>query len=55
MKANPVFSTGSKILPKNPPDCLILCNLVFDNFTLAEELLGKALRILETCVLVNSN
>ena len=27
-----VFSNGPKSLPKNPPGCLILCNLYFDNF-----------------------
>ena len=23
---NPVFSNGPKSLPKNPPDCPVLCN-----------------------------
>ena len=40
-KGNAVFSNGPKSLPKNPPDCLILCNWVFDNFVLADELLTK--------------
>ena len=35
VKGNPVFNNGPKSLPKNPPDCPILCNWVFDNFTLA--------------------
>ena len=48
IKGNSVFSNGPKSLPKNPPDCPILCNLVFDN-------LQKALRSFETCVLVNNN
>ena len=26
IKGNPVFSNGPKSLPKNPPDCPILCN-----------------------------
>ena len=26
IKGYPVFSNGPKILPKNPPDCPILCN-----------------------------
>ena len=26
IKDNPVYSNGPKILPKNPPDCFILCN-----------------------------
>ena len=43
IKDNPVFSDGSESLPKSPPECLILCNWVFDDFILAEELLGKAL------------
>ena len=53
IKGNPVFNNGPKSL--NPPDCPILCNWVFDNFILAEELLVKALQSLETCVLVNNN
>ena len=52
---NPIFNNGPKSLPKNPPDCTMLCNWVFDNFILAEELFGKALRSFETCVLVNKN
>ena len=36
IKSNPVFSNGPKNLSKNPPDCPILCNWVFDNFILAE-------------------
>ena len=27
MKGNPVFSTGRRSLPRNPPDCIILDNL----------------------------
>ena len=52
---NPLFNNGPKSLPKNPPDCTMLCNWVFDNFILSEELFGKALRSFETCVLVNKN
>ena len=37
-KNKPAFSNGPKSLPTNPPDCLILCNRVFDNFILTEEL-----------------
>ena len=44
VKGNPVFSYGPKSLNKNPHDCPILCNWVFDNFILAEELFAKALR-----------
>ena len=54
MKGNLVFSNGPKSLPKNHPDCTILCNWVFDDFILAEELFAKALWILKTCVLVNN-
>ena len=39
----------------NSSDCHFLCNWVFDNFILADELLAKALKGLEICVLVNNN
>ena len=55
IKGNPVLSNGPKSLPKNPPDCPVLCNWVFGNFILADELFLKALRSLETCLLVNYN
>ena len=55
IKDTPVLSKGPKILPKNPPDCPILNNRVFNNFILADELFAKALRNLKTCVLVNYN
>ena len=42
IKGIPIFSNGPKTLPKNSPDCPILCNWVFDNFMLAEELFAKA-------------
>ena len=54
IKGNPNFRNSPKILPKNPSDCSILWNCVFDNFILTEELFAKALRI-EICVLVNNN
>ena len=41
IKGNPVFSNGSKGLPKNPPDYPILCSWVFDNSVLAEVLIVK--------------
>ena len=47
LKGNPVFSIGPNILPINPPDSLILCNWVFDNFILTEELFAKALQSLK--------
>ena len=52
---NAVFSNGPKSLPKNPPDCSVLCNRVFDSFILAEELFSKVLQRFETYVLVNNN
>ena len=52
IKGNIVFSNGPKSLHRNPP---ILCNSVFDNFILADQLFAKALRSLETCVLVNNH
>ena len=55
IKGKLVFSNGLWNLPKNSPDCPILCNWVFDNFILADELFAKVLRSLETRVLVNNN
>lgn len=54
IKASPVFNNNSKSLPKNPPVCTILCNLLFDNFILDEKLFAEGLRGLETYVLVNN-
>ena len=39
IKGNPVFGSDTKY----SPDCPILCNWVFDDFTLADELFAKAL------------
>ena len=55
IKGNPVFSNGPKIPPKNPPNCPILSNWVFDNFILADDPFAKDLRSFETCVLVNNS
>ena len=55
IKGNLVFNNGLKILLKICPDCPISYNWVFNNFVLADESFAKALRILETCVLVNNN
>ena len=55
LKGDPVFSNGPNSLPKNPSDCPILCNWVFDNFILAEELCAKALWSFEICLLFNNN
>ena len=40
-KGNPDFSNCPKSLPRNTPDSLILCNWIFDNFTLADEPFAK--------------
>ena len=52
---NPVFSKGPSNLPRNPPDCIIFNNWVFDNLISIDELFAKALRIFVTCLLVNNN
>ena len=44
ISGNPVFSTGSSNLPRNPPDYIILDNWAFDNLILADEWFAKALR-----------
>ena len=54
IKGNPVFNNGPKSLHKLP-DCTILCNWVFDNFILDEELFAGVLWNFETYVLVNNN
>ena len=41
IKGNPVFGNDPKSLPKNFPDCPILCNWVFDNFISARNHLQK--------------
>ena len=46
-KGNPVFSNGPKSLPKNSPDCPVLCNRVFDICIFADELFRKALKTLK--------
>ena len=54
-KGNPVLSNGPKSLPKNPPDCPVLCNWVFDNFMLAEEYLQKLYKALKlVCWLITT-
>ena len=53
IKDNPVFSNGPKSLYENSSDCPALCNCVFDNFMLDEEIF--ALWSFETCVLGNNN
>ena len=43
IKGNPVFSNGPRSLPRNPPDCTILDNLVFEKSISVDDLLGKTL------------
>ena len=47
IKGNPLFSNGSKSLPKNPSDYPISCNWVFDNFILADKPFVKLFRSLQ--------
>ena len=51
----PVFSNGPSNLPKNPLDCIIFDNWVFDNLISSDKWFGNALRRFETCLLVNNN
>ena len=52
IKGNPVFSHGARSLPRNPPDCIILDNWVFDSIISVDELFAKALRRFATCLLL---
>ena len=42
-------------MDKNPPDYIILANWIFEIFILVVKPFVEALRIFETCVLVNNN
>ena len=55
IKGKPVFSNGPMCPPKNLADFPILCNWVFDNFTLADKPFAKTLQSLKTCVLLYNN
>ena len=55
INGNSVFSNGPSNLPRNPPDCIILDNWVFDNLISVDELFAKDLRRFETCLSVNNN
>ena len=37
VNGNPVFSNGRSNLPRNPPDCMIFSNWVFDNLISVNE------------------
>ena len=54
-KGKPDCINGPRSLPRNPSNCPILDNWVFDYFVLADELLAKYLPIFEPCVLVNND
>ena len=43
INGNPVFSKGPRSLPRNPPDCIILDNWVFDNLISVDKWFEKAL------------
>ena len=55
IKCKKVFSNCPSSLLRNPPNCIILDNWVFENVILSYEPFAKALQIFETCVLVNNN
>ena len=55
INGNPVLSNGPSNLSKDPPDCIILDNWVFDNFISADKWFAKDLRRFETFLLVNNN
>ena len=55
IKGNAFVSNGPKSLPKDPADCPILCNWIFDTYKLVDELFAKTLRSFEVCVLVNNS
>ena len=39
VKGNPVFSNGPRSLSRNPPDCIILDNWIFDSEFVSESLM----------------
>ena len=55
IRGNPVLKNRPKSLPRNPPDCIIFDNWVFDNLMSVNVFSAKSLRILATCLLVNNN
>ena len=55
INGNPVFSNGPSNLLRNPSNCIIFDNWVFDNLISIDELFAKALWIFETCLFVNNN
>ena len=55
INGNPVFSNGPSSLPRNPSDCIILDNWVFDNLISVHKWFAKALPRFATWLLVNNN
>ena len=49
---SPVFSSGPRSLPRNPPDYIMLDIWVFDNLISVDDLSAKALRRFTTLQLV---
>ena len=41
INGNPVFGNGPRILPRNPPDCIILDIWIFDSLISNDDLLAK--------------
>ena len=55
IKDKSIFSNVPESQPKLSPDCSILDNWVFDNFILTDKQFEKALRRLESCLLLTNN
>ena len=55
ISGNTVFNNGSRGLPKNSHDCIILDIWVFGNVITVDDLSTKAWQRLETCLLINNN
>ena len=49
----PTFINGPRNLPRNPPACIILDILVFENFILADKLFAKAFGKFEQDALID--
>ena len=44
INGKPVFNNGPSNLPRNPPDCVMLDNWVFDNLISTDKWFAKALK-----------
>ena len=55
INGNHFFSNESKSLSRNPSECIILDNWVFDNLISVDELFTKAVRRFATYLLVDNN